>query len=353
MTTLTVSQGGAEALLKVDTTLTVSQSGIEYLYRVGNELLVSQSGAEYLYRIIPLFSVSQIGLEFLHKSVPCGTRWAQIWTITRTDDEVFRFTSLDCDLEYPPGSGITYQACGSLDPSASENVAELDSAGNMDLSGAVGGDDDEGWINSWDLYSGRFDGARVEAWLVPWEGEGRPKRLLAGTFAPVELTETGYKTEIAGDGEKLKQTPLVQTLQPGCRWKFGDPDTCGKDLGPLTVTGTVDSGDGVRDFIDAARTEPAGYFKFGRVTFTSGPNTGISAEIKEHADGGVFTLWPRVPFAIVTGHTYSMTPGCTNLKEADGGCNGCTAWGQLLRYGGFDKVPGRDKRNKAADVRTS
>jgi uncharacterized phage protein (TIGR02218 family) len=353
MTTGSVSQAGAEVLYRVIPEARVSQGGTEYLHTVIPGVRVGQAGAEYLHRVQPGFAVTQAGVEFLYKSVPCGTRWAQIWTITRTDETVFRFTSLDHDLEWPPGSGITYQSCGSLDPSASENVAELDSAGSMDLTGAVGGDDDEGWINGWDLFAGRFDGARVETWLVPWDGTGQPKRLIAGTMAPVELTEVGYRTQVSGDGDKLKQTPLVETLQPGCRWVFGDPDTCAKDLGPLTVTGTVDSGDGVREFVDAARAEAAGYFKYGRVTFTGGANDGISAEIKEHEAGGHFTLWPRMPFAIATGDTYEMTPGCTNLKEADGGCNGCTAWANLARYGGFDKVPGRDKRGKAADVKTS
>jgi uncharacterized phage protein (TIGR02218 family) len=349
MTTATVSQAGVEVLYRADPSLKVSQAGAEILYRVGNVLRVSQAGVEILHRVIPLLSISQVGIEFLHKSVPCATNWAQIWTITRKDGEVFRFTSLDRDLEWPPRSGTIYTACDSLVPSASENVAELDEAGSMDLSGALGGVDG---IDRWELYSGKFDGAIVDGWLVPWSGEGRAKRLLGGTFAPVQLTDAGFKTEVAGDGEKLKQTPLVQPIQPGCRWQFGDPDTCGKDLGPLTVTGTVDLGSGLRGFTDAARTEPAGYFKFGTVTFLSGLNSGISAEIKEHDAGGVFTLWPQLAFP-ADGADYSMTPGCTNLKASDGGCNGCTAWGQLVRFGGFDKVPGRDKRGKAADVRTS
>jgi hypothetical protein len=47
-----------------------------------------------------------------------------------------------------------------------------------------------------------------------------------------------------------------------------------------------------------------------------------------------------------------MTPGCTNVKASGGGTNGCTDWDNLLRYGGHDKVPGKDKRTKAANVRT-
>lgn len=345
MTTGLVSQAGAEVLYRVIPEALVSQTGIEYLHKVIPGVRVSQSGIEYLHRVIPGFAVTQAGVEFLFKSVPCGTRWAQIWKITRTDGEVYRFTSLDRDLEWPPTSGEVYGACDSLDPSASENVSEVDSQGSMDLSGAIGA------ISERDLYAGIFDGATVEAWLVPWSGEGAQKRLLKGTFGSVEQTQTGFKVELLGDGAKLQQTPLVEVLKPGCRWQGLGLRGCGIDLGPLTVAGTIDSGSGVRSFVDAARAETAGYFSRGRVTFTGGDNAGISAEIKEHTVGGHFELWPRLPFAISAGDTYSMTPGCTLLKASNGGTKGCTAWANLSRYGGFDKVPGRDKRSAAANVK--
>jgi uncharacterized phage protein (TIGR02218 family) len=333
------------------TTATVAEAGAEVLFRVTPGVRVAQAGAEYLHRVQPANAIAQAGAEFLYKAVPCGTRMAQLWTITRKDGAVRRFTSLDRDLTF---LGHSYRSCGSLAPSAAENVAEVDQAGSMDLAGAIGRDDDEGAIGSWDLYSGRYDGAFVEVWLAGWDpGSGwvAQKCLHSGTWAPVKLGETGFSTEVAGDGARLEQTPLVFLLQPGCRWTFGDPLTCQKDLGPLTVTGTVDSGDGVRDFTDAARAEAAGYFKFGRVTFTSGSNSGLSAEIRSHEAGGVFSLWPRLPFAIADGVTYSMTPGCTHLKTSEDGCNGCTAWANLPRYGGADKVPGRDKRNATANAR--
>lgn len=346
MTTGSVSQAGVEVLYRADVSERVSQAGVELLHRVGNVLKVSQSGIEYLHRVIPTFSISQVGVEFLHKGLPCGTRLAQIWTIERTDGEVFRFTSLDRDLEYPPGSGTVYQACDSMVPSASENVSEVGQLGSIDLSGALG------TITEHALYSGLFDGAAAEAWLVPWSGEGTTRRLLKGTFGKVDQSQMTFKVELLGDGAKLEQTPLVTTLQPGCEWKFGSPQ-CGKDLGPLTVTGTIDSGIGQREFVDAARAEASGYFSRGRVTFTSGDNVGISAEIKEHAAGGNFVLWPRVPFAIAAGDTYSMTPGCTLLKEASGGTNGCDAWANYVNYGGFRDVPTKDKLSEAAVQRES
>lgn len=328
----------------------VAQAGIYALADIIPPVRASQAGMYALTGITADVRISQAGMYLLAYGSPCGTRWAQIWTITRTDGEVFRFTSKDTDLEYPPGSGIEYQSCDSLNPSASESVSEVDAAGSMDLSGAIGPDG----ITEAELYAGLFDGAVAEAWLVPWDGNEVPKRLLKGTFGTVEQTPTGFKVELLGDGARLLQKPLISLLQPGCRWLsiggFGGP-FCGKDLGPLTVTGTIDSGTGQRSFVDAARAEAAGYFTGGRVTFTTGANAGISAEIKEHSSGGNFTLWPRVAFPIAAGVQYSMTPGCTGLKAASGGTNGCTAWNNVIRFGGFDKVPGKDKRSAAAKVR--
>lgn len=343
MTTLTVGQAGAEVLFRVIPPALISQAGIEYMHRVQPGVRVSQAGIEYMHRVQPTFSITQAGAEILYKSVPCTTRQAQVWTIERTDGEVYRFTSLDRDFDY---RGDTYQSCDSLLPTASESVSQVDAAGNMDLSGALA----SGAISSWDLYGGLFDGATVEAWLVPWDGAGVRQRLLKGTFGSVDLGETGFTVSLIGDGAKLTQTPLVSLLQPGCRWQFGDR-FCQKDLAPLTVTGTVDAGIGQREFTDAARAETPGYFGRGRVTFTTGANAGVSAEIKSHEAGGVFTLWPRLAFAVAAGDEYSMTPGCTNLKEASGGTNGCSAWANLPRYGGFRKVPGGDKRGAAANVR--
>lgn len=343
MTAALVGQAGVEVLYRVVPIANISQAGVEYLHRVVPGVTISQAGVEYLHRVQPTFAISQAGVEVLFKSIPCTTNRAQIWTITRTDDEVLRFTSLDRDLVF---GGHTYQSCNSMSPSASESVAEVGGIGSIELSGLIA----SGAVTMHDLMSGKFDNADAECWLVPWNGTEAPRLLLKGTFGKVDYTENSFKAEIIGDGAKLTQTPLVSTLQPGCRWQFGDGN-CGKDLGPLTVTGTVETGLSQRSFTDSDRAETAGYFTRGNVTFTGGDNSGVTAEIKEHAAGGEFQLWPRLPYPIAAGDTYSMTPGCTNLKESANGTNGCDAWANFVNYGGFRDVPGADAITKNADQR--
>ncbi len=339
-----VSQAGLYGLAGEIPPARIAQAGMYALIRTGVPVRVAQGGMYALTGVLSDVRVAQAGMYVLAAGAPCVSQWTQVWKITRTDGQIFRFTSLDHDFTW---LGENYQACDSLTPSATEAVGQADEAGSMDLSGALGANG----ISERELYMGLFDGAYVDVWLVPYDGEGRQKRLVRGTFGPVEQTDTGFKVELLGDGAKLLQTPLIRLIQPDCRWQFGDPATCGKDLIPLTVTGTVDEATGQRQFTDTGRTETAGYFTRGRVTFTNGDNNGLSAEIRLHSAGGVFDLWPRLPFAIRPSDTYSMTPGCTNLKDASGGTNGCTAWANLIRFGGFDKVPGRDKRSAAANAR--
>jgi uncharacterized phage protein (TIGR02218 family) len=315
------------------TASTVTQGGAEYLFRIAAGANVEQAGVEYLLRVQPQNGVQQAGVEYLYKAVPCATQWCQIFTITRTDGEVFRYTTLDRDLDW---KGDTYSACNSVVPSASESTGDIGAVGSMELTGLIS---DDG-IAEFDLYAGLYDGARVEAWLVPWAGSDAPHRLLLATVGQIEFGADGWKVELIGDGAKLQQTPLLQTYTPQCRWKFGDAN-CTVDLAPLSVTGTADAGS-QRSFTDAARSETAGYFSFGRVTFTSGANDGISAEIREHAAGGVFTLWPRLASDVAAGDTYSMTPGCLLSKTGAGGTNGCVEWSNYDNYGGFPDVPGED-----------
>lgn len=344
MTAALVTQSGAEVLFRAIPGARVTQAGVEYLHRVTPGVRVTQAGMEYLHRVLPGNRITQVGVEFLHKAMPCTTKLAQIWTITRTDGEVLRFTSLDRDL---PWRGQVYQSCNSMTPSASESVAEVGGVGSIELAGLIA----SGAVAINDLMAGLFDNADVECWLVPWSGTQSPRLLLKGTFGQVEFTENTFKTDIIGDGAKLTQTPLISTLRPDCRFQFGDAD-CTKDLAPLTVTGTVEMGKGQRAFVDTDRAEAVGYFSRGKVTFTSGNNAGISAEIKEHAADGLFTLWPRLPFPIWAGDSYSMVPGCTNLKEVANGTNGCDAWANYVNYGGFRSVPGSDAIKKSADQKT-
>ena len=94
---------------------------------------------------------------------------------------------------------------------------------------AVGLLDDAGLTED-DLYNGRWDGATVEVWIVPWapaagggQGDGKiAKRLMFGTMGEIGHDLNTWKGEIVTQGSRLQEQPLVQVVTPTCRFALGD-----------------------------------------------------------------------------------------------------------------------------------
>ena len=89
-------------------------------------------------------------------------------------------------------------------------------------------------------------------------------------------------------------------------------------------------------FADSSRTEPAGYFDGGLVTFTGGQNAGASMEIKSW-DGVTFILWEPLFYPVTAGDPSSATPGCDKLFAT---CR--DTYSNALRFGGEPHLPGYD-----------
>lgn len=283
----------------------------------------------------------------LADTVECLTKWAQTWTITRTDGTVFAFTSLDVDLTY---RGVVHKACDSLSSSASEMSASLGSVGSMELAGVISDDS----IKEDELFNGLFDGAVVEAWVVPWENAGGeiPFRILAGTIGDIKQGLQFFSGEIITPGATMRQRPLIEVVTPGCRYLLGDA-RCKFDLPTLEVSGSVTSivtantinGGSNRIFTDSTRTEDDGFYEFGEVTWTSGDNIGISIEIKDFSNGE-FKLWRQTLKPIQVGDTYTALPGCDKTGAI---CK--SKFDNFVNFGGFPDVPGQDKLVETPDAK--
>lgn len=294
--------------------------------------------------------VTQAALLALVDQVPCVTRWAQTWTITRTDGEVFAFTSLDRPLTF---RGVAHLPCASLSATATEQSTSIGQNGSMELLGIIS----EVGISERDLYNGLFDFARFEIWMVPWDNAGGeiPFRLLGGTTGTMSHGLDGFKFEVLTASAQLRQRGLLEVFSPSCRYGFGNSRDarCPVDLVALTVTGsatttTLPAASNAatrRVLIDSTRAEAAGYFDLGILTFTTGANAGASSEIKRF-EGGVFVLWSPLLFPIEVGDAYSATPGCNKTTEDHLKYNA-----DLLDFGGFPDVPGSDAINQSPDAK--
>jgi len=270
---------------------------------------------------------------------PCLTQEADLWKITRTDGTVFRFTSHDRRIRF---QGAVYTPCGSLTASALQLSAELGSTDNVDLSGLIF----PGGVSELDLWAGKFDGAEVEVWRVPWNGGSGAHLVTAGTCGSLQIEDTSYKFEVVTAGERLSQRPVLQPVMPACRFKTFDA-RCGLIEADFTETGTVTAVSSPnfytmarrRVFNDSSRGEAAGYFTLGKLTWTSGANSGVSVDVKDYASGQ-FILEQPMASNIQIGDTYSVTAGDDKTAAT---CH--SKFANKINFGGFEHVRGSDDLN--------
>ena len=294
--------------------------------------------------------VTQMTALVLADYIPCTTQWAQTWTITRTDGQVFAFTSLDRPLTF---RGVVHTPCNSLTATATEQSTTIGASGNMELLGIIS----DAGISEQELYNGLFDFARFEIWMVPWNSSASetPFRLMAGTTGTMSHGVDGFKFEVLTGSANLRQKALLEVFTPSCRYGFGSTldARCPVNLAAITVAGSATStavpaasnAATRRIVIDSSRAEPDGHFDLGVLTFTGGANAGARSEIKRF-EGGVFVLWSPLLYPVQTGDTYTATPGCNKSPTDHMRFNA-----DMVDYGGFPDVPGSDSINQFPDAK--
>lgn len=261
---------------------------------------------------------------------------ATLIKISRRDGAVMGFTSHDRDLLV---SGVTYKADSAFSASAIENKNTL-SADNLEAFGML---EDSGITES-DIRKGRYDHARIDVYLCNWADLTQGVvQLRRGWLGEIQIEGGQYRAELRGLHDLL-QRPIGATVTPECRHDLGDSG-CKIDLVSLTVTGAVTSVTSAHMFADSSRAEAAGHFNGGLLTWTSGPNSGLSMEVKDFTSGQ-FTLWLAMPDLPAAGNSYSVTPGCDKRFST------CKAkFNNVVNFGGFPHLPGIDKILDYPDAR--
>lgn len=117
-------------------------------------------------------------------------------------------------------------------------------------------------------------------------------------------------------------------VQPQCNNTFGD-SVCGFNKASVTVTGVCTGG---TQLAPTASGLADGLYAQGKITFTSGANTGQTRTVKTNA-GGVIQLAYPLPHTPASGDTFSLVQGCARTQAA------CTAYGNLGRFKGMPYVP--------------
>jgi len=244
-----------------------------------------------------------------------------------------RLTHYPTDLAM--SNATVYASFHGYDFSGFESVSSM-APGAIDLQGILG----VAGISREAIASGVYDNARcylfATSWTAPIEDE---EPLTASTFGKATLIDDTFVIEEMALIDALNQS-VGQTYTATCQKTFGNSTgplitRCNKDVAALNVTGTLT---GVTDLMicrDSSRAEAADYFAYGLLSFTTGANAGLKPiQVKRHEADGTLELFEAMPYPMVIGDEYSLSPGCRKRLED---CR--DKWANVINFGGFSRIP--------------
>lgn len=259
------------------------------------------------------------------------TTIAHLLKITRTDAQVFAFTSADSDVTI---GGVLYRAAPGLDVSSLVLSAGL-AVDNLELTTL----DDGSTFTRVDVLGGVWRNASflISKYNFTSPADGTDP-LIAGTIGEVKLQQNAIVAELRGLQQYLQQS-VGSITSPTCRARLGDA-MCGVNLTSHTVTGSITAITNSQIFTDSTRAEAVGWFDEGVLTFTSGPCAGLSQKVKTFG-AGVFTLSLPMLQALSVGATYSVSAGCRKrLTDC------ASKFSNVLNFQGEPHLPGVDAMSK-------
>jgi uncharacterized phage protein (TIGR02218 family) len=261
------------------------------------------------------------------------TTLAWCWRIVRADGVVLGFTDHDRALAF---DGTTFEAETGLIASEIRTGSDL-AVDAQDAEGVL----TSGRITETDIADGRWDAAAVEVWRVNWATPSQRVQMRRGTIGEIRRGRMSFVAEVRSLAHILGQT-VGRTFQAGCDAALGDA-RCGVNLEAPAYRGTGSVAAVLRDraFLAAGLSGFAdGWFGFGTVEWTSGPNAGRRAEIITHERAGsdvILTLLEAPVRALAVGQTFAVRAGCDKRIAT---C--ATKFANGVNFRGFPTIPGQD-----------
>jgi uncharacterized phage protein (TIGR02218 family) len=261
------------------------------------------------------------------------TTVAHAWAIERNDGVVLGFTDHDRDLHF---DGIVFRADTGLSALSLAQSTGL----SVDNSEAIGALSDVS-IREDEIEQGRFDNARVKAWLVNWQDLSQRWLQFQGQIGEVMRGNGGFRAELRGLTDALNR-PRGRVYQKPCGAVLGD-SACGIDLTrpefqfDVLATEIIDG----RNFLlSGAGSYEDGWFARGQLEVLTGPGAGLSATIKQDSLEGVtrrVSLWEPIRSALAAETMVRLTAGCDKRSTT------CRAkFDNYLNFRGFPDVPSED-----------
>lgn len=277
-------------------------------------------------------------------------RYALLIELTLSTGTIFRWTTHNQRITFETNN---YTPEASLNLSAMKFAAGL-REGNTELTGAI--------VSSGLTYpylaSGVVSGAKVTIkivdWRYPWAGV---LNSMLFYVQKIQFNDEAFSLDLASLVWKIAR-PTANTYGRTCRHTLGDTQ-CGVNLGVgqtannstggtynvsytgRTVTSVTTNKETVEFAASALASTEDGWWRYGKVTWTSGNNNGITMEVKAYTNSTrLICLQLPTIFDIEVGDTFSIVTGCNKTLLKTGGCN--QKFANKLNYGGFPYVPAPD-----------
>ena len=250
--------------------------------------------------------------------------------IVCTNGTTIRVTRFPRDLTM--ANGTIYQTGSGFDFTGYESTASL-SPSAIDLEGMLG----YAGVTREAVASGVFDNARAYLFACDFKNPIEDYEPIVASFlGKATLDEDRYLFEEMGLLDALNQS-TGDTYCPGCPKTFGGQEFagCKINLAPITVVGAISHVTSPKIVRDATRSEPADYFGYGTLQFTSGANAGLKPlEVRRHETDGTLEVFEPFYFLPLVGDTYTLVPGCrkrlTDCRDK---------WANVLNFGGSPDMP--------------
>lgn len=258
---------------------------------------------------------------------------ARCWTLIRRDGVTFGFTDHDRDLAF---DGITFRAETGLTASALSQTTGL-SVDNTEALGALSDDA----ISEAEIAAGRYDGARVEAWLVCWSNPEIRAMVFRGTLGEITRTGAAFQAELRGLSEALNRpTGRVYHKSCSCAQASG---RCGVDPeNPAHIyEGEVRFIEDRRIvYLDGMEAYALRWFDRGSLEVLDGPAAKLLGVIKnDRIEKGLrrIELWAPIDAELRAGDRVRLTIGCADTIE-----DAIIKFGDAIDFRGFPDIPGDD-----------
>ncbi|MEQ1761564.1 MAG: DUF2163 domain-containing protein [Pyrinomonadaceae bacterium] len=261
------------------------------------------------------------------------------WLITRRDGTVKGFTSNVVDVAATlTGAGkVTFKAAtgttvSNLQTSAGRGIDNLSAYGVIN----------SGDISEADLLKGLYDDAQVVIAIVNYVTPANFIVVATGFLGEVKIGRKAFETEVRTLLVRANQA-IGKVCSPLCRVKVLGDSECTVNLTSFTFAGQTVSAVTSRSQFSTASAGVVGkaayYFAYGKLTWTSGANSGKAVEVRSHNTSSpcLLTLAEIMPYDIQIGDAFTIIAGCDRRLES---CR--DRFSNVLNFRGEPYIPGTD-----------